>query len=129
MNFIVITGRLGKDPEVRTLTSGSTVANFRVAVQRDFKDNNGERGTDWLPVVVWGRQAENAGQYLHKGSKVGVTGRVQVRQYQRTDGSTAYVTEVVANNIEYLDHKADTENQPVQENPEGFFEIEEGLPF
>lgn len=128
MNKAILTGRLGKDPAVKTLTSGSTVANFNLAVQRPFKDRNGEKDTDWLPIVVWGTQAENCNLYLHKGSKVAVTGRIQTRTYQKADGTTAYITEIVAEDIEYLDSRERAES-PQEDTLQGFYEVEEGLPF
>ena len=102
LNKVVLIGRLGQDPQVRVLSSGSSVCNFNLAVQRSFTDRNGERGTDWIPIVVWGRQAENCGRYLSKGSLAAVAGRIQTRSYDRNDGSKAYVTEVVADEVTFL---------------------------
>lgn len=124
MNRVILTGRLGKAPEVRTLSTGRVVANFRLAVPRRFKDKEGNRATDWLSIVVWGSQAERCQQYLDKGSKVGVVGSIQTRSYQKSDGTTAYVTEIVAEDIEYMD-----DVQKKEQSPEGFYEIAEGMPF
>lgn len=144
LNKVVLIGRLGADPETRVLSTGSAVCNFRLAVQRNFADRNGERGTDWIPVVVWGRQAENCGRYLAKGSLAAVSGRIQVRSYDRNDGSKAYVTEVVADEVTFLPSGSGTGNrsqsQPAYQNQsqdnefgvpmDGFTEIDDdNMPF
>ena len=107
MNKIVLIGRLTKDPELRYTTgSNAAVCNITVAVDRPFSANNTERGADFIPVVVWNKQAENVKNYLTKGSQVAVEGRLQVRNYDDQNGQRKYVTEVIANNIEFLGSKA-----------------------
>ncbi|RQD69475.1 MAG: single-stranded DNA-binding protein [Tindallia sp. MSAO_Bac2] len=99
MNSVILIGRLTKDPELRYTNTGKAVANFTVAINRSFgKDSE----ADFIPVVVWEKQAENCANYLSKGSQVGVQGRIQVRTYEAKDGGTRYVTEVVGNNVEFL---------------------------
>ena len=79
LNKIVLVGRLTKDPEVKVLQSGSSVCNFTLAVRRDFRDRNGEKGTDFIPVVVWGRTVDYCSNYLSKGMLADVSGRLQTR--------------------------------------------------
>lgn len=98
-------GRLGKDPETNVLTSGQTVTNFSIAVERSFKDTQGKKGTDWIHVVAWGRLAENIAKFVRKGSLVAVVGRLQTRSFEKKDGGTAYITEVVAEEVQFLDTK------------------------
>lgn len=108
MNKVTLIGRLTKDPEVRSTTSGKTVATFTLAVDRRMSKeqrDGGAQTADFLPCVVWGRTAEVAGQYLHKGSKAAVDGRVQTRSYDAQDGSKRYVTEIIVGDLELLDSK------------------------
>ena len=107
LNKVVLIGRLTKDPDVRTLDSGSTVATFTLAVGRTFKDRNGERGTDFIPIVAWSKTAELCGEYLKKGNQTAVSGRIQTRNYDAEDGSKRYVTEVIAEEVTFLGSKND----------------------
>ena len=102
MNKVFIVGNLTKDPELKTTSSGISVCNFTVAVNRTYKDQNGERQADFIPVVVWRGQAENCAKYLSKGRKVAVAGEIQTRNYDAQDGTKRYVTEVVASDVEFL---------------------------
>ena len=102
MNKVVLVGRLTKDPEVKNTTTGKPVATFTVAVDRRFKNAEGQKEADFIPIVVWGKQAEIAGQYLSKGSQISLDGRLQVRSYDAQDGQRRYVTEVIANEINFL---------------------------
>lgn len=102
MNKVILVGRLTRDPEVKNTTTGKTVATFTLAVDRRFKNKDGQKEADFVPIVVWGKQAEFAGQYLSKGSQIGVSGRLQVRSYDAQDGQRRYVTEVVADEINFL---------------------------
>ena len=93
MNRVVLIGRLTKDPELRYTTgNNAAVCNFTVAVDRSFQGQNGEREADFIPVVVWNKQAENVKNYLTKGSQVAVEGRIQVRNYDDQNGQKRYVT-------------------------------------
>ncbi len=102
MNKVLLVGRLTRDPEIRTLTNGNPVANFSIAVNRNFRNKDGVIEADFLNVVVYGRQADNIGKYITKGSQVGVEGRIQTRSYDAQDGSKRYVTEIIADNVEFL---------------------------
>lgn len=107
MNKVILVGRLTRDPDVKNTTSGKSVATFTLAVDRRFKNKDGQKEADFIPIVVWGKQAEFAGQYLNKGSRIGTSGRLQVRSYDDKDGNRRYVTEVVADEIEFLSSKND----------------------
>jgi len=102
VNKVILVGRLTRDPEVKNTTTGKAVATFTLAVDRRFKNKDGQKEADFVPIVVWGKQAEIAGQYLSKGSQIGVSGRLQVRSYDAQDGQRRYVTEVVADEINFL---------------------------
>ncbi len=102
MNNVSLVGRLVRDPELRTVSTGNTTCSFSVAVNRQFTNANGERETDFINCVIWGKQAENLAKYCTKGSLIGVTGRIQTRNYDGQDGKKVYVTEVAANNITFL---------------------------
>lgn len=109
MNQVILTGRLTKDPELRTTQSDKQVASFNIAV-----DKYGE-GADFINCIVWGKQAENLCKYQSKGSQIALTGRIQTRTYEDNKGNKQYITEVVAENIEYLGSKK--EEQPKNEDP------------
>ncbi|MDA8234379.1 MAG: single-stranded DNA-binding protein [Clostridia bacterium] len=105
LNRIILIGRLTKDPELRYTTTGKAVASFTLAVDRPFKNQQGEREADFIPVVVWGVQAESCANYLNKGKLAAVDGRIQVRTYDGQDGQKRWVTEVVAENVRFLSPK------------------------
>ena len=106
MNKVVLIGRLTRDPELRyTSNSNTAVCNFTVAIDRPINPNTGTREADFIPVVVWNKQAENVKNYLTKGSQVAVEGRIQTRSYDDQNGQKRYVTEVYANNVEFLGSK------------------------
>ena len=100
MNKVILIGNIASDPEGRTTQSGIAQCSFRIAVQRRFKGANGERETDFLPVVCWRQTAEFAQRYLAKGRKVAVDGSIQTRSYDAQDGSKRYVTEIIAEHVE-----------------------------
>jgi len=103
MNRVVLVGRLTKDPELRYTGNGTAVASMTLAVKRNFKDANGEYETDFINVVVWRKPAENAANFLKKGSLAGIDGRVQTRNYEGQDGKRVYVTEVLAESVQFLE--------------------------
>ncbi len=105
LNKVCLVGRLTRDPELRYLGNGTPVANFTLAVNRTFKNRNGERDADFINIVVWRRQAENCANYIGKGSLVSIVGRIQTRSYDGADGQKRYVTEVVADEVQFLDSK------------------------
>ena len=109
MNKILLVGRLTRDPEVRTMPNGNAVANFSIAVNRNFKNKDGNVEADFINIVVFGRQVESIQKYVFKGSQVGIEGRIQTRSYDAQDGSKRYVTEVVADNVEFLGSRNQSE--------------------
>jgi len=102
MNKVFLIGRLTRDPELRYTSSNIPSATFSLAVDRNFTNQNGEREADFINIVVWRKQAENVKNYLTKGSQVAIDGRIQTRTYDAQDGSKRYVTEVVADNVQFL---------------------------
>lgn len=107
MNKVILVGRLTRDPEVKNTTSGKSVASFTIAVDRRFKTQDGKKEADFINCQAWGKTAEILGQYTLKGSRVGVVGRIQVRSYEAQDGTKRYVTEVVVEELEFLESKKD----------------------
>ncbi|MCR5553155.1 MAG: single-stranded DNA-binding protein [bacterium] len=105
MNKVVIIGNLTKDPELTTTNNGINFCRFTVAVGRNFTSSDGERETDFLPVIAWRNQADNCYKYIKKGSKVAVVGSVQTRNYEGNDGQRRYMTEIVAETVEFLTTK------------------------
>ena len=111
MNKVILIGRLTRDPELRYTSSNIPVATFSLAVDRTFTGQNGERETDFINIVVWRKQAENCKNYINQGSQVAVEGRIQTRNYEDQNGQKRYVTEVVADNVQFLDTKASREQR------------------
>ena len=105
MNKVILIGRLTRDPELRYTSSNVATCTFSIAVDRTFTNQNGEREADFINIVVWRKQAENCKNYLTKGSQVAVEGRIQTRNYDDKDGKKVYVTEVVADNVQFLGAK------------------------
>lgn len=105
MNRVVLVGRLTKDPDLRYTPAGAAVATFTLAVNRAFTNQNGEREADFIQCVVWRKPAENVANFLKKGSLTGVDGRVQTRNYEGNDGKRVYVTEIVAESVQFLEPK------------------------
>jgi len=102
MNRVDLVGRLTRDPELRHTTSGRAVCQLNLAINRTFTNQNGEREADFINVVVWDKQAENVSKYVTKGRLVSVEGRLQSRSYDDKDGKRVYVTEVIANSVQFL---------------------------
>lgn len=138
----MITGNLARDPEAHTTQSGVSTSTFTVAVQRRFKNAQGQHDADFLTVVAWRQTADFCNKYLSKGRKVAVTGSVQTRSYQAQDGSKRYVTEIIADHVEGLGSPnneqghAEAHSAPPQRNEQqrmdtsGFTEVEDdSLPF
>lgn len=105
LNRVILIGRLTKDPELRYTPNGTAVASFTLAVNRSFTNQQGEREADFIPIVVWQKQAENCANYIGKGSLVAVEGRLQVRTYDNKEGQRRWVTEVIAENVRFLDKR------------------------
>ena len=120
MNKVILAGRLARDPEMRYTTSGKAVASFSLAVNRRFNRSAGDQQqtADFIPIVAWEKLAEICGNNLVKGSQILVEGRMQIRSYEAQDGSKRYVTEVVANEIEFMGSKQQRDNTG---NPGGGF--------
>ena len=111
MNKAILIGRLTRDPELRYTSSNRAVCQFTVAIDRPFTNQStGQREADFINCVVWGKQAENLAKYCTKGSLIGVSGRIQTRNYDGQDGRKVYVTEVVASNITFLGSKNNSTN-------------------
>ena len=108
MNHITLLGRLVKDPEIKYTPSEKCVAQFTLAVDRPFKNADGNKEADFIPVVVWNRAAELVGNSCVKGHRLLVEGRLQIRSYQAKDGTKKYVTEVIANSVEFIERKSDS---------------------
>ena len=106
LNRVILIGRLTKDPELRYTPSGVAVTQFTLAVDRPFT-KDGEKETDFLPVVTWRQLAETCANYLRKGRLTAVEGRIQVRNYENSEGKRVYVTEVIADNIRFLESSKD----------------------
>ncbi|MBI3984031.1 single-stranded DNA-binding protein, partial [Candidatus Microgenomates bacterium] len=108
-NQVILIGNMARDPEVRTIPSGQSVASFAVATNRVWQDANGEQqeAADFHNIVAWGKLADLAGQYLSKGRKVMIVGRLQTRSWDGEDGKKNYRTEIVANEINFLDRAGD----------------------
>ena len=106
MNKAILMGRLTRDPELRTTASQIPVASFTLAVDRRFKNANGERQADFIPIVVWRQQAEFANRYLHKGSRIVVVGSIQVRNWEDAEGNRRISTEIVADELHFADTKS-----------------------
>lgn len=115
MNKVVLIGRLTKDPELRYTSSNIPSATFSLAVNRPFQNQNGVREADFINIVMWRKQAETAKKYLTKGSLISIEGRIQTRNYDGADGKKVYVTEVVADNFEFLETKGQKTSAPMSD--------------
>ena len=107
INNVVLVGRMTRDAELRYTPSNVAVATFSLAVNRNFKGANGERETDFINCVIWRQQAENLANWAKKGALIGITGRIQTRNYENQQGQRVYVTEVVADNFQMVVHLVD----------------------
>lgn len=116
MNRAILIGRLTKDPELRYTPSGVATTSFTLAVDRPFTNQNGDRETDFLPIVTWRKQAENCANYLSKGRLVAVEGRIQTRSYENSNGQRVYVTEVIADSVKFLE-SGRSDNKKREEDP------------
>ncbi|UXH43154.1 single-stranded DNA-binding protein [Rossellomorea vietnamensis] len=124
INQVTLVGRLTKDPEARKTMEGKSVLSVTIAVNRPYKNQQGQIDADFVLCTIWDRAAENTEKYCRKGSVVGVTGRIQTRYFENDQGKRTYITEVVAENIRFLDSK---QASPVTPEPSKKEPIE--LPF
>ena len=141
MNKVILVGNLTRDPEYRTTPNGASVCNFSIAVQRRFANQQGVREADFINCVAWRQQADFVHRFFNKGRRIGVVGSLQTRTYDAQDGSKRYVTEVIADNVEFCDSRPEggrprTDNVPPPAEPpmgypsNGFAEIDDDeLPF
>lgn len=111
LNSTVLIGRMTKDPNLKYTQSGKGVANFTLAVERNFKDANGEKITDFINCVIWGKGAETLCNYTHKGSMVGVVGELNTRSYENQQGQKVFVTEVNVRDFQFLSYDKDEQKQ------------------
>lgn len=139
VNKVILVGRLGTDPEVKTISSGNTVARLSLATSENWKDREGQRQerTEWHRIVLWGKQAELAGKYLVKGRQVYIEGRLQTRSWEDQQGQKKYTTEIVANVIQFLGGgnqseagRGSLDDMGSQDfGPEPKFDADEEIPF
>lgn len=123
MNKVILAGRLVRDPKLRYTQTGKTVASFTLAVNRRFSHNNEQQTADFIPIIVWDKLAEVCSKHLFKGSQVLIEDRMQVRNYEAQDGSKRYVTEVIAQELEFMGTKpiaVTTENKPLSTQAQSF---------
>jgi len=136
MNKVILVGRIGKDPEIRNLTNGTAVCSFSLATSKKYKDKNGnmQQKTDWHNIQCWGKLAETASKYLHKGGELALEGEINYDEYEK-DGQKKHSTKINCNSFDFIGSKANSGTQGKQEKPDSFnqsvqnFEIEEDLPF
>jgi single-strand DNA-binding protein len=142
LNLCLFIGRLGAEPETRFTASGAAVTNMRIAVGKKWKDKNGQtqEGTEWVPVVMFSKLAEIAGEYLKKGSRVRINGEFRTRKWEDQQGNTRYTTEIVASELQMLDSRGDVQGaghspaqqQEPQQQPNGFAptdDFDDDIPF
>lgn len=129
MNNTVLVGRLTKDADLRYTGNGTATASFTLAVERVFKNANGEKETDFINCVVWRKQAEALANYTNKGSKLAVRGRIQTRSYDNKEGKKVYVTEVVVEEFTFLDSKKDSQSNQTSKKENKYPEFENSDPF
>lgn len=129
LNYICIMGRLTKDPELRHTSSGTPVASFTLAVDRDFKDQNGDRETDFIEVVAWRNTAEFVCKYFTKGRMAAVSGRLQMRGWTDKDGNKRKSAEILAEHVYFGDSKHETGAAPAEQSFDVIEDDDEGLPF
>lgn len=120
MNNVNLVGRLTKAPEIKQTASNTSVLTGTLAVNRTFKNQNGERETDFINIVAWRQSAEIIAQYCGKGSQIGVTGRIQTRNYENQQGQRVYVTEVVVEHVDLLDGRQQGQGNGYQNDNQGW---------
>lgn len=116
INDVVLVGRLTKDPEVRFTPNGIATCRFTLAVNRTFTNQQGERDADFISCVAWRKQAENLANYMTKGSLIGIEGKLQTGSYEGQDGKRVYTTDVIAENIQFLEGKKQNEGSGSSRN-------------
>lgn len=130
MNKVILIGNLTRDPEYKTTSGGVAVCRFTLAINRRFADANGNKAADYITVIVWRQLADLCARYLSKGKKAGVVGQIQSRSYDAQDGSKRYVTEVVADEMEFLSASSGQNAPPPDAARQGFVQVDDDeLPF
>lgn len=114
INRVVLVGRLTRDPELRRTQNGTAVASFSLAIDNRLKDEDGNKTTSFIPCVVWNQQAENCVRFIHKGSLVGIEGRLNQRTYQNKEGNNVQVIEVMCDSVQFLEPKKDETQSATQ---------------
>lgn len=128
LNNVSLVGRMTRDAELRYTPSNQAVATFSLAVNRNFKSQNGEREADFINCVIWRQQAENLANWAKKGALIGITGRIQTRSYEKQQGQRVYVTEVVAENFQLLEfNKQNDQSQTQNHNQQPNFGLNEPM--
>ncbi len=127
LNRVVLVGRLTKDPDLRYTPNGVAVANFTIAVNRPFTNQEGSREADFINCVVWRRPAENLANYMKKGNQIGVDGRLQTRSFEGQDGKMVYVTEVVADSVQFLESRGTQQDRPQGSENQSFQKPQQGF--
>lgn len=122
INNVVLVGRLTKDPDLRYTGNGTAVASFKLAVNRDFKNGNGEQEADFINCVIWRKSAETLANTVRKGQQIGIIGRVQTRSYENQQGQKIFVTEIVAERFNYLEKREVTGDSQNQSNSQQKFD-------
>lgn len=119
INQVTLVGRLTKDPETRKTLEGKSILNATIAVNRNYKNQKGQIDTDFVLCTIWNRAADNTEKYCRKGSVIGVTGRIQTRYFDNDQGKRTYVTEVVAENVRFMDNRRETADtlEPSKKEP------------
>lgn len=128
MNKVFLIGNLTKDPELSSTNNGVKFCRFTLAVSRNYA-KDGKRETDFLPIVVWRAQADNCARYLKKGSKAAISGSIQTRSYETQDGQRRYVTEIAADEVQFLSTKSDDGMEKDDVDFDDLKPIDEDLPF
>ena len=117
INQTILTGRITRDLELKYTGTGTAVMSFSIAVERPFKNAQGERETDFIDIVAWRATAENISKYFKKGDGIGIIGRIQTRNYENNEGRKVYVTEVVADNFDFPIQNKSQQSQQQNKNP------------
>jgi len=125
LNKVVLIGRLTKEPELKYTNSNKAVLNNTIAVNRLFTDASGERQADFINFVVWNKQAENVKKFLNKGSLIAIDGRIETRNYENNEGKRVYVTEVIADNVTFLESKNKVTSPAASNNEPSPYDFEE----
>ena len=129
MNITMLVGRLTKDSELRFTENEKKVGNFTLAINRDYKNINGEYETDFINCVVFGEQAETLNKYTQKGDLIGVQGRLQTRNYEDKEGKKHYITEVLVNKVQFLSTRNSQKNENNVESSDPYVEMKQKVEF